>query len=93
MNSISKITRDKAAKTPPAETFHLHSSAPLSGHRERLVAKAAYFCAERRGFEPGHELEDWLSAEREIDELLAHTDPSEFLAEAEADAAPEERPG
>jgi hypothetical protein len=30
------------------------------------VAMAAYFIAERRGFEPGHELEDWVAAEAEI---------------------------
>jgi len=30
------------------------------------IAMAAYFMAERRGFEPGHELEDWVAAEAEI---------------------------
>ena len=28
---------------------------------------AAYYRAERRGFAPGHEVEDWLAAEAEID--------------------------
>jgi hypothetical protein len=27
---------------------------------------AAYFRAERRGFAPGHEIEDWLAAEAEL---------------------------
>ena len=31
-----------------------------------LIAERAYFKAEQRGFEPGHELEDWLEAEREL---------------------------
>jgi Protein of unknown function (DUF2934) len=31
------------------------------------VALAAYFIAEKRGFEPGHEFEDWLAAEAEIE--------------------------
>jgi hypothetical protein len=31
--------------------------------RERRIREAAYFKAERRGFAPGHELEDWLAAE------------------------------
>jgi hypothetical protein len=31
-----------------------------------LIAEAAYFKAEQRGFAPGHELEDWLSAEQEF---------------------------
>jgi hypothetical protein len=36
---------------------------------ERLmrIAQAAYFRAERRGFEPGCELDDWLAAEKEFD--------------------------
>ena len=35
----------------------------------RTIAEAAYYCAEQRGFEPGHELEDWLEAEARIDVL------------------------
>ena len=31
-----------------------------------LVAKNAYYRAERRGFEDGYELEDWLEAEQEV---------------------------
>jgi Protein of unknown function (DUF2934) len=36
--------------------------------REARIARAAYRKAEQRDFAPGGELEDWLSAEREIDE-------------------------
>lgn len=32
-----------------------------------MIAEAAYYAAERRGFKGGSELEDWLAAEREID--------------------------
>jgi hypothetical protein len=35
--------------------------------RESLIAELAYFRALRRGFEPGHDLEDWLAAEAEIE--------------------------
>lgn len=38
--------------------------------RHRLIAEAAYFRAEQRGFVPGCELEDWLAAELEVDALL-----------------------
>jgi hypothetical protein len=38
--------------------------------RARRVAEAAYYRAEKRGFAPGWELEDWLAAEREIDALV-----------------------
>lgn len=37
-------------------------------HRQ-LISETAYFLAEKRGFAPGHELEDWLSAEAEVDAL------------------------
>jgi hypothetical protein len=33
---------------------------------EEEVRCLAYLLSERRGFEPGHEAEDWLTAEREI---------------------------
>ncbi len=33
---------------------------------QALVAERAYLKAEKRGFEAGHELEDWLEAEKEV---------------------------
>jgi hypothetical protein len=35
--------------------------------RAERIAEAAFFRAERRGFAPGHEVEDWLAAESEVD--------------------------
>jgi hypothetical protein len=32
----------------------------------QMVAALAFYKAEQRGFEPGHELEDWLEAEQEL---------------------------
>lgn len=40
----------------------------FSESREARIAEAAYWRAERRGFTPGGEVDDWLSAEKEIDE-------------------------
>jgi hypothetical protein len=40
--------------------------------RSTLIAEAAYFMAEHRGFEPGHEIEDWLCAESQIDAAIAY---------------------
>jgi len=42
-----------------------------SERRRALIADAAYFRAQQRDFAPGHELEDWLAAEEEIDRLLS----------------------
>jgi len=38
--------------------------------RRAMIAQAAYFHAERRGFAPGGEEQDWLKAEAEIAALL-----------------------
>jgi len=34
-----------------------------------MVAVNAYYRAEKRSFEPGHEMDDWLEAEQEISRL------------------------
>lgn len=38
--------------------------------RQAMVAEAAYYRAEARGFDPGHELDDWLEAEQDVERLL-----------------------
>ncbi len=45
-------------------------SAVTGDLRRAMIAEAAYFHAERRGFAPGGEVQDWLSAEAEVDALL-----------------------
>ncbi|HEY0802429.1 MAG TPA: DUF2934 domain-containing protein [Steroidobacteraceae bacterium] len=35
--------------------------------RQALIAELAYFRARDRGFQPGHEVEDWLKAEAEFE--------------------------
>ena len=39
---------------------------------EDEIRRLAYLLAERRGFEPGHENEDWLNAEREVMDRYHH---------------------
>lgn len=48
-----------------------------------MVAVAAYYLAERRGFAPGFELDDWLSAETMIDALMRESMVPEAVAESE----------
>lgn len=38
--------------------------------RHRMIQVAAYYLAEKRAFQAGHELEDWLEAERCIDAII-----------------------
>ncbi len=41
-----------------------------------MIAEAAYFRAERRGFQGGCPMEDWLEAEHEISQLYFQPEPS-----------------
>jgi hypothetical protein len=40
---------------------------PAVRSRQIQIAELAYFRALNRGFEPGHEMEDWLEAEAEFE--------------------------
>jgi len=52
----------KAALTAVPAT----KGAPSAEELHQLIAVTAYYLAQRRNFEPGHELEDWLAAEAQI---------------------------
>ena len=41
------------------------------GWREPMIRRAAYLRSLNRGFQPGGELEDWLAAEHEVEDLIA----------------------
>jgi Protein of unknown function (DUF2934) len=61
----------KARKTTAADGAAAASAASVRkldpAQREALIRLAAYSFYERRGFVGGHELEDWLQAEMEVD--------------------------
>ncbi|MDQ1241800.1 MAG: hypothetical protein QG601_417 [Pseudomonadota bacterium] len=62
--AVKKVAPAKtvAARRPP-------KAAPsVPPDRDSLVRMAAYLRAERRGFAPGYEIEDWLAAEAEVNE-------------------------
>jgi hypothetical protein len=48
---------------------YLHPA--TQGWREPMIRRAAYLRSLNRGFQPGKELEDWLAAEQEIEDLIA----------------------
>lgn len=56
-----------APKSKPAGTVAPQPARLAPEQRYRMIAEAAYFRAERRGFLGGDELRDWLDAEAEID--------------------------
>lgn len=57
---------------PPREAHlpSLRRSCYTPEERHERIALAAYYRAERRGFEPGREIEDWLAAEAELERAL-----------------------
>lgn len=58
-----QFVRNLPPDDPPVEA--------VRASREQQIAEAAYYLAVAREFEPGHELEDWAAAEREVDARLA----------------------
>ena len=69
------VTESAATRrAPPRPRKSLAERAPrlrlTPEARRELIAETAYLRAERRGFAPGQETEDWLAAEAEVDALL-----------------------
>jgi hypothetical protein len=58
-----RASRPKTPSDPPSPTMSEQA-------RRTMIAEAAYYHAERRGFVPGSEEHDWLRAEAEVDSLL-----------------------
>lgn len=51
------------------QTAHERSAAL----RRDRIALVAYYMSEARGFEPGHDAEDWLNAQAQVDAMDAST--------------------
>lgn len=75
----SKSTPAKAVKGKPATIKSSKGSPAIAGQisagledRHDMIATAAYYRAEQRGFHSGHEMEDWLAAEAEVDSRRYH---------------------
>jgi len=76
--TATKTTKRKApaarkaaspSQIPPVAAPDKTASAPIAVDHDphwRMIAVTAYHKAEQRGFEPGHELTDWLEAENEV---------------------------
>ena len=74
MNEHHVVT---AERIPAARTAHrtknksgVKEKTITAQERECLIAIAAYYRAECRGFALGQEIEDWIKAEAEIDRQL-----------------------
>ncbi len=67
----ARSTRRRTAAPQPQSAPAAAPHAVSADARRAMIAKAAYLRAERRGFIPGFEEDDWLTAEKEVDALLS----------------------
>ena len=72
-----KTTAKTSARKAPTKRTTAKMTAPVGmllpvSHEERwrMVAEAAYYIAQRRGFVGGDALADWVAAETEVDAKL-----------------------
>lgn len=65
----AKGVKDKGA-TERGGTTEQQSGQVSPQERERMIAEAAYFRAQARGFQGGDPIDDWLAAEAEVNRLL-----------------------
>jgi hypothetical protein len=65
--SADKPVAAKATRTRKT-TAKKKSASPEE--RYHMICTAAYFIAEKRGFEGGYEMNDWIAAEAQIDATL-----------------------
>ena len=65
-----KIERSYASTEADQEVGCCDKSTSTLDQRECMIAEAAYFRAEKRGFVGGDPVQDWVEAEREIDCML-----------------------
>lgn len=69
VKSTAKRQSVKSNKDAPSSAGQIAANGE---DRHNMIATAAYYRAERRGFNSGGETEDWLEAEAEIDAMLYH---------------------
>jgi len=64
--------KSPSSPSPTKDTASPHTESGKAPPIDRYasIAQAAYFRSQHRGFKPGHEMEDWLAAEAEVDQRL-----------------------
>lgn len=67
-NNVTEISEPKVTKAPEVktavETKKVIPPTPINVEDE--IRRRAYELSEQRGFTPGHEVDDWFVAEREV---------------------------
>lgn len=75
-SASEQATSETSTTRPPAEAVlplaGAASTDPAQVHG--MIAEAAFYISQARGFTPSQELDDWLAAEREVEQRLASLD-------------------
>jgi hypothetical protein len=72
----TRFPGNDATYVAPPKSYHIdplrfcRADGNSRAERHAIIAKSAYMRARRRGFQGGQELEDWLAAEAEFDQLF-----------------------
>ena len=69
------VTTNTKAVKPTLSYPPTASDALPQDTRNQMIAEAAYYLAERRGFVGGSPLEDWYAAEAQINSMLSGLAP------------------
>ncbi|OIR17578.1 hypothetical protein GALL_17960 [mine drainage metagenome] len=74
MELLNKPKGNVKKQTPMTTSMSGSQMSSYESENEKFyrTAECAYFKAEARGFEPGHEMEDWLAAEAEEKQCVQH---------------------
>jgi hypothetical protein len=67
----TKVKSNTGAKVKKQEKAVKSGVAP--NERLQMIAEAAYFRAEQRGFDPEKQIDDWLEAETIVDAVLSES--------------------
>jgi len=70
ISDVAGIESDKLSENAAAANSTL--TGVSNEERHQLIAEAAYYRAEQWRFEPGYELEDWLTAETDVERKLSN---------------------
>lgn len=73
MSDRSAKRASTARIAPQGRAMVGRTATAVTPHQRRsMIAEAAYYLALQRKFEPGHDVQDWLLAERQIEAAVVY---------------------
>lgn len=67
-SKVARVTDSKSRSENPIPVMGIESIHQYGDENYCRTAECAYYKAEARGFVPGHEMDDWLEAESELNQ-------------------------